>query len=71
VDHATGLALYEKNADAPLRPPSMSKLMTLYMLFERSATRGDARDEFSIQPKAQAMGGSRMIPSRKTVSVAT
>ena len=34
VDHATGLTLYAKNADQPRPPASMSKLMTLYMLFE-------------------------------------
>jgi hypothetical protein len=63
VDHATGLALYAKNADAPLPPASMSKLMTLYMLFE--AIRDgevDLDTEFTISPKAQAMGGSRMFP---------
>jgi len=72
VDHATGLALYEKNADAPLPPASMSKLMTLYMLFE-AIRDGEVtlETEFSISPKAQAMGGSRMfLEAGKTVSVA-
>jgi D-alanyl-D-alanine carboxypeptidase (penicillin-binding protein 5/6) len=34
LDHSTGVVLLEKNADAPLPPASMSKLMTLYMAFE-------------------------------------
>ena len=34
MDHTTGVVLLEKNADDPLPPASMSKLMTLYMAFE-------------------------------------
>ena len=34
VDHTTGTVLLSKNADTPLPPASMSKLMTLYMAFE-------------------------------------
>ena len=34
LDHTTGIVLLEKNADDPLPPASMSKLMTLYMAFE-------------------------------------
>lgn len=34
LDHSTGTVLMEKNADQPLPPASMSKLMTLYMAFE-------------------------------------
>lgn len=34
LDHSTGTVLMEKNADTPLPPASMSKLMTLYMAFE-------------------------------------
>ena len=33
-DLATGTVLMEKNADEALPPASMSKLMTVYMLFE-------------------------------------
>ncbi|NOX74467.1 MAG: D-alanyl-D-alanine carboxypeptidase [Alphaproteobacteria bacterium] len=34
LDYKTGTVLLEKNADASLPPASMSKLMTLYMVFE-------------------------------------
>ena len=34
LDHSTGVVLLEKNADDPLPPASMLKLMTLYMAFE-------------------------------------
>jgi D-alanyl-D-alanine carboxypeptidase (penicillin-binding protein 5/6) len=34
LDHSTGVVLLAKNADEPLPPASMLKLMTLYMAFE-------------------------------------
>ena len=34
VDYNSGTILLSKNADLPLPPASMSKLMTLYMTFE-------------------------------------
>ncbi|MDO8287783.1 MAG: D-alanyl-D-alanine carboxypeptidase family protein [Parvibaculum sp.] len=34
VDAETGAILWEKGADVPMHPASMSKLMTLYMLFD-------------------------------------
>lgn len=34
LDHTTGTVLLDHNADEPLPPASMSKLMTLYMAFE-------------------------------------
>ncbi len=62
VDHGTGLVLYAKNADQPLPPASMSKLMTLYMLFE-AIRDGKATPDtaFLVSARAQAMGGSRMF----------
>jgi D-alanyl-D-alanine carboxypeptidase len=35
VDDNTGQALYEVNADEPRHPASLTKIMTLYMLFEQ------------------------------------
>lgn len=35
TDFNTGAILYEKNADEPVGPASMSKMMTSYLLFER------------------------------------
>lgn len=62
VDHATGLTLYEKNAHEPRPPASMSKLMTLYMLFEALRDGRVTPDtEFTVSQKAQGMGGSRMF----------
>ena len=33
IDHATGTILFEKNSEQAMAPSSMSKLMTLYILF--------------------------------------
>ncbi len=62
VDHATGMVLFEKNAEEPLPTASMSKLMTLYMLFDAIRSgRVDLDTKFAVSSKAQAMGGSRMF----------
>lgn len=62
IDHATGMTLFEKNAHEPLPPASMSKLMTLYMLFEAIRDgRVTPETEFDVSARAQAIGGSRMF----------
>lgn len=62
VDHATGMVLFEKNAQEPLPTASMSKLMTLYMLFEAIRDgRVTPNTEFRVSANAQAIGGSRMF----------
>ena len=62
VDMSSGAVLLEKNADEPLPPASMSKLMTLYMIFEAvEAGRLALDDEFRTSAKAAAMGGSKMF----------
>jgi D-alanyl-D-alanine carboxypeptidase (penicillin-binding protein 5/6) len=35
VDYETGSVLYDKNGDEPVHPASMTKLMTLYLLFDQ------------------------------------
>ena len=62
VDHATGIVLFAKDADRPMPPASMSKLMTLYMLFEALRDERVTRETlFNVSARAQAMGGSRMF----------
>ena len=62
MDMSTGTVLLEKDADRPLPPASMSKLMTVYMLFE-AVRDGRVRldDTFTVSPRAAAMGGSTMF----------
>ena len=62
VDLTTDTVLMDKNADQPLPPASMSKLMTLYMLFEALEDgRVDLDTRFPVSPEARAMGGSTMF----------
>lgn len=71
-DVSTKTVLMEKNADIPLPPASMSKLMTLNLLFEALQDGRVTMDTtFAVSPKAQAMGGSTMFLNtmdRPTVS---
>ena len=61
-DVTTDTVLYQKNADIPLPPASMSKLMTLYMLFEALRDgRVTLETTFGVSTKARMMGGSTMF----------
>lgn len=61
-DVTTDTVLFEKNADVPLPPASMSKLMTLYMLFEALRDgRVTLETTFGVSTKARLMGGSTMF----------
>ncbi len=58
LDYETGLLLYGKNADAPIPPASMSKLMTMLMVFEEIEAGGLALDtEFTVSEDAWRRGG--------------
>lgn len=62
VDTETGRILYEKNADELMPPSSMSKLMTLYVLFEQLSVGGlTLQDTFPVSEKAWRTGGSKMF----------
>ncbi|WP_323008178.1 D-alanyl-D-alanine carboxypeptidase family protein [Pseudorhodobacter sp.] len=61
-DMATQTVLMDKNADTPLPPASMSKLMTLNMLFEALRDGRVTMDtEFNVSTRAKEMGGSTMF----------
>ncbi len=62
-DVGTDTVLLEKNADDPLPPASMSKLMTLNMLFEavRENPAVSLDTPFTVSARSQAMGGSTMM----------
>ena len=62
MDLTSGAVLIEKNVDQPLPPASMSKLMTLNMVFEALQSGRLTLDEtFVVSEKAWKMGGSRMF----------
>jgi serine-type D-Ala-D-Ala carboxypeptidase (penicillin-binding protein 5/6) len=61
-DMTTGTVLMDKNADQPLPPASMSKLMTINMLFEALKDgRVTMATEFAVSSNATAMEGSTMF----------
>jgi len=62
MDYDTGTVLLSKRADEPLPPASMSKLMTLNMVFEAlDEGRLSLDDQFRVSEKAAKMGGSKMF----------
>lgn len=53
TDADTGAVLYEDNADAPRRPASLTKIMTLYLLFEALDTnRFKLTSQLSVSARA-------------------
>jgi len=62
IDHGTGTVLLDKDADTIMPPASMSKLMTIYLLFEQLADGGlSLEDTFMVSEKAWRMAGSKMF----------
>jgi D-alanyl-D-alanine carboxypeptidase (penicillin-binding protein 5/6) len=62
LDVGTGQVLAQQNADIPLPPASMSKLMTLAMLFDALADgRVTLTSTWNISQHAHEMGGSSMF----------
>ena len=71
-DFGTGRVLLEKQADTPMKPASMAKIMTLYIVFERIKEGSlSLEDTFLVSEKAWRKGGSRSflnVGSRVTVN---
>ncbi len=62
VDLTTGTILYDKNSDVLVPPSSMSKIMTVDVVFnEIKNGRLSLKDKFKISKKAWRMKGSRMF----------
>ncbi|WP_375281396.1 D-alanyl-D-alanine carboxypeptidase family protein [Pseudooctadecabacter sp.] len=62
MDQTTGTVLLDKNADEPLPPASMSKLMTTYMAFEAIADGRLSVDErLPVSQHCMDYGGSTMF----------
>ncbi len=60
IDTQTGAVLFEKNANDSMPPASMSKLMTVYMVFERLRDgRLSLDDSFSVSENAWRKGGTK------------
>jgi len=62
LDFDTGAVLFEKDADVPMPPASMSKIMTVFMIFEQLKDgRLSLDDKFTVSEKAWRKGGSKMF----------
>ncbi|AIL65731.1 D-alanyl-D-alanine carboxypeptidase dacA precursor [Rickettsiales bacterium Ac37b] len=62
VDNNTNTVLLEKNADAPMAPSSMSKLMTVYLVFEQLKNNLiSLEDQFTVSERAWRKQGSKMF----------
>lgn len=71
IDANTGTVLYEKNADERLPPASVTKIMTLLLVFEalESGTL-KLEDVLSVSENAASMGGSQIfLEPGETMSV--
>jgi len=62
VDPQTSAVLLFKDADKPMHPSSMAKMMTIFIVFEEvTAGRLKLDTRFRVSERARAMGGSRMF----------
>jgi D-alanyl-D-alanine carboxypeptidase (penicillin-binding protein 5/6) len=71
VDTTTGTVLFEKNADERMPPSSMSKIMTMYLVFE-ALKKGDLKleDALPVSERAWRIQGSKMfVPLGERVKV--
>lgn len=61
-DFTTGAILLDKLADEPMPPSSMTKLMTMYLVYEQ-LKKGQIKltDTMMVSARAAAMGGSKMF----------
>lgn len=61
IEGSTGTIIYEKNKDERLKPASITKIMTLLLIFEALES-GQIKlmDEISVSEHAASMGGSQV-----------
>jgi D-alanyl-D-alanine carboxypeptidase (penicillin-binding protein 5/6) len=71
TDFTSGKVLMDKDPDAPMKPASMAKIMTVYIAFQRIADGSLSLDDtFLISTKAWRKGGSKtFVEVGKQVSV--
>ncbi len=71
ADADTGAVLFEKDAQTQMPPSSMSKLMTMYLVFERMKEgRLKLDDTLPVSEKAWRMQGSKMfVPLGESIKV--
>lgn len=62
MEASTGTVIYEKNSDERLRPASVTKIMTLLLIFDAlESGKISLEDEISVSEHAASMGGSQVF----------
>lgn len=62
IEGSTGTVIYDKNKDERLKPASITKIMTLLLIFEAlEAKQIKLSDEVSVSEYAASMGGSQVF----------
>ncbi len=62
IEGSTGTIIYDKNKDERLKPASITKIMTLLLIFEAlDAGQISLTDEVSVSEHAASMGGSQVF----------
>ncbi len=61
IEGSTGTIIYEKNKDERVKPASITKIMTLLLIFEAlDAGKISLKDEVTVSEHAASMGGSQV-----------
>jgi D-alanyl-D-alanine carboxypeptidase (penicillin-binding protein 5/6) len=73
IEGSTGSVIYEKNKDEKLRPASITKVMTLLLIFEAvDSGKIKLTDEVTVSEYAASMGGSQVyLEPNETQTVET
>ena len=62
IDYNTNEVLFEKNSDSKISPASLTKIMTVYVVFDRINNSSlTTQDNCTVSSKAYKIGGSRMF----------
>ena len=60
TDFESGKVLFAKNAEVPMKPASMAKIMTVFVVFQRLADGSlQLENKFLVSEKAWRKGGSK------------
>ena len=66
MDAASGEILYQKRADSPRYPASITKIMTLYLTFEALSTgQLHETDMITVSPRAAGQSPDQARPARR------
>ena len=72
IEGSTGTIIFEKNKDERLRPASVTKIMTLLLIFEAlEEGKINLMDDVSVTEHAASMGGSQVYLSLMKFKMST